>query len=773
MKFTKLGTGIGSILFVCQSLISASVFNDFSSCNRLRIIKNNENSHFIGSGARLFSIDLLGCSEYDFVESNWSHRVDDTSKMSETVVSTSAFQKRTWYSPLGQVQVITSTDIHSMPARTVSEILLYASGIDLRQRGPNGVQADLQMQGSTFDQVLLLINGVKMSDPQTGHHQLNLSISPEIIERIEIIKGAAAHVYGVNALAGVVNIITKTGNLQKDNEISVVNNSGRSEIDSKVKGSNSENLTDSKKSSGNYKQTGTYFSTQQGLGERINPSGAIRSKLTPEGNYYRSQSYRWLQQMGDENLSAWYSADVDFGNGYRPNTSFQQTRINVGINQKQDFKYQTKLTQSVIAGLVKNQFGANGFYAAPRDSASYEYVNTVWAGWTANLTGLPIGDFQFSMGARSNQDRYVFNQFNPSFYQNFHTTSVVNPMVQYSYRIRMAMLIKAAIEYRREAISSTNLGDRQREFWGKRVELIITPLKPEQLSSFTQENKRDLQISLGLYHVSNPTLGQVVYPGGSVLYRYKRHFITSRWGTGQRLPTFTDLYYKDPVNLSNPNLKVESSVYYDAGYRFNSGRFNFQGNAFQRDNSQLIDRIKDSLTAPWMPVNFLSMRVQGWDVGIQYQSKFKLGKTVFVRLSSTYSRLQAYRDLVGFTGISQYSVSFLPQQWISGIVFYNHKFQFSLYHRMIERANGNTPSQIPPPPGANTIYQLMDAKISANFVLRSMGKNSNFGHWDDKGVKIPLKVWLQVQNLTNESYRDFAAIPLLPRWVTFGMQIKI
>jgi len=711
VKFTKLGTGIGSILFVCQSLISASVFNDFSSCNRLRIIKNNENSHFIGSGARLFSIDLLGCSEYDFVESNWSHWVDDTSKMPETVVSTSAFQKRTWYSPLGQVQVITSTDIQSMPARTVSEILLYASGIDLRQRGPNGVQADLQMQGSTFDQVLLLINGVKMSDPQTGHHQLNLSISPEIIERIEIVKGASAHVYGVNALAGVVNIVTKTGNLQKDNEISVVNNSGKSEIDNQMKGSNSENLTESKKSSGNYKQTGTYFSTQQGLGERINPSGSIRSKLTPEGNYYRSQSYRWLQQMGDENLSAWYSADVDFGNGYRPNTSFQQTRINVGINQKQDFKYQTKLTQSVIAGLVKNQFGANGFYAAPRDSASYEYVNTVWAGWNANLTGLPIGDFQFSLGARSNQDRYIFNQFNPSFYQNFHTTSVVNPMVQYSYRIRMAMLINAAIEYRREDISSTNLGDRQREFWGKRVELIITPLKPEQLSSLTQENKQDLQISIGLYHVSNPTLGQVVYPGGSVLYRYKRHFITSRWGTGQRLPTFTDLYYKDPVNLSNPNLKV--------------------------------------------------------------QSKFKLGKTVFVRLSSTYSRLQAYRDLVGFTGISQYSVSFLPQQWISGVVFYNHKFQFSLYHRMIERANGNTPSQIPPPPGANTIYQLMDAKISANFVLRSMGKNSNFGHWDDKGVKIPLKVWLQVQNLTNESYRDFAAIPLLPRWVTFGMQIKI
>ncbi len=751
MKIARLGIGIGLTFCISQSVMSTSFSKATSNLNPLSIARINGLMSTLGLFNKLPINDLAIKSFEDETIVNLYQTLDDTSKMPETVVSTSAIQKRTWYSPLGQVQVITAADINAMPARTVSEILLYAAGIDLRQRGPNGVQADLQMQGSTFDQVLLLINGVKMSDPQTGHHQLNLSISPEVIERIEIVKGAAAHVYGVNALAGVVNIITKTGNLRKDKEVVVVEE-GR-------QGGAVNN------------ERGTYFSTQQGLGERTNPSGGLRSKLTPEDNYYRSQSYRWLQQFGDENLSAWYSADVDFGNGYRPNTSFQQTRINVGINQKQDFRYQAKLTQSVIAGLVKNQFGANGFYAAPRDSASYEYVNTVWAGWNANLTGLPFGDFQFSLGARSNQDRYVFNQYNPSFYQNFHTTSVVNPMLQYSYRLRMAMLIKAAVEYRREAINSTNLGDREREFWGNRVELIITPLKPETLSSIAENNKQDLQISLGLYHVSNPTLGQVLYPGGSVLYRYEKHFITSRWGTGQRLPTFTDLYYKDPVNLSNPNLKVESSVYYDAGYRFNGGRFNLQGNVFRRDNSQLIDRIKDSLTAPWMPVNFLSLRVQGWDVGVQYQSKFKLGKVVFVRLSSTYSRLQALRDDVGFKGISQYSVSFLPQQWISGVMFYNHKFQFSVYHRMIERASGNASVQIPP--GGNTVYQLIDAKISGNFVIGPMGKNFYPRYGDESRARIPVKVWLQVQNLTNEPYQDFAAIPLLPRWVTFGLQVNI
>ena len=133
MKFTKLGTGIGSILFVCQSLISASVFNDFSNYNRLQVIKNNENCVLIGDGSRFLSMELLGTSNKFFAESNLNYPTDDTSKIPEALVSTSAFQKRTWYSPLGQVQVITSTDIQSMPARTVSEVLLYAAGIDLRQ----------------------------------------------------------------------------------------------------------------------------------------------------------------------------------------------------------------------------------------------------------------------------------------------------------------------------------------------------------------------------------------------------------------------------------------------------------------------------------------------------------------------------------------------------------------------------------------------------------------------------------------------------------------
>ncbi len=107
------------------------------------------------------------------------------------------------------INIISKEQIAASPANTIAEVLQYQAGIDMRQRGPHGVQADLSLRGGTFDQVLILINGVKMADPQTGHHNLNLPIDLENIERIEILKGPAARVYGQNAFAGAINIITK------------------------------------------------------------------------------------------------------------------------------------------------------------------------------------------------------------------------------------------------------------------------------------------------------------------------------------------------------------------------------------------------------------------------------------------------------------------------------------------------------------------------------------------------------------------------------------
>ena len=107
------------------------------------------------------------------------------------------------------INVISSEVIKNSAATTVADLLQQVAGVDIRKRGTAGSQADLYIRGGGFDQTLLLVDGIKMDDSQTGHHTLNAALPIEFIERIEIIKGPAARVFGQNAFTGAINIVTK------------------------------------------------------------------------------------------------------------------------------------------------------------------------------------------------------------------------------------------------------------------------------------------------------------------------------------------------------------------------------------------------------------------------------------------------------------------------------------------------------------------------------------------------------------------------------------
>lgn len=143
---------------------------------------------------------LLGFSILDGQEKTYN--------LNEIIIS--AGRTPVSFANLGRaVIIITGEQIKSSPVNNVQDLLKYVSGVDLRARGTEGVQADIAIRGGSFEQTLILIDGIKISDPQTGHHNLNLPISLSSIERIEILKGHGARVFGANAFAGAVNIITK------------------------------------------------------------------------------------------------------------------------------------------------------------------------------------------------------------------------------------------------------------------------------------------------------------------------------------------------------------------------------------------------------------------------------------------------------------------------------------------------------------------------------------------------------------------------------------
>lgn len=106
---------------------------------------------------------------------------------------------------------IKGSELQRLPVNGIDDILKYLPGLEVQQRGPQGSQADILIRGGTFQQVLVLIDGVRLNDPLTGHFNGYIPLHFSEIERIEVLKGAAASVHGSDAIGGVVNILTKAG----------------------------------------------------------------------------------------------------------------------------------------------------------------------------------------------------------------------------------------------------------------------------------------------------------------------------------------------------------------------------------------------------------------------------------------------------------------------------------------------------------------------------------------------------------------------------------
>jgi len=109
----------------------------------------------------------------------------------------------------GIVTVIDKAELNTFKTNTINEILKFLTGIDLKTRGVQGIQTDPSLNGFSFEQILIMVNGIPLNDPQTGHHNLDLPIDIKNVERIEVISGGSSPTNGQNAFGGTINIILK------------------------------------------------------------------------------------------------------------------------------------------------------------------------------------------------------------------------------------------------------------------------------------------------------------------------------------------------------------------------------------------------------------------------------------------------------------------------------------------------------------------------------------------------------------------------------------
>lgn len=113
------------------------------------------------------------------------------------------------------ITVITAKDIAQLPVRTPDELLRFLPGVDVQSRGAFGAQSDISIRGGTFQQVLVILDGLRLNDPNTGHFSGYIPVILDEIEKIEILKGASSGVFGSDAVGGVIFITTKTFSQKK------------------------------------------------------------------------------------------------------------------------------------------------------------------------------------------------------------------------------------------------------------------------------------------------------------------------------------------------------------------------------------------------------------------------------------------------------------------------------------------------------------------------------------------------------------------------------
>lgn len=299
------------------------------------------------------------------------------------------------------ILVIKGDQFLKLPVNSVDELLRYLPGLEVQMRGPMGAQSDIILRGTTFQQVLVILDGIRINDPNTGHFNSYIPIAPAEIDRIEILKGASSAIYGSEAVGGVIQIITKTfaaKRLQHTKQLTAQATAGQYGL----------------------------FNGQLG-GMYNNANTAVAAGII--SNNATGQPQRGI-------------------NGYFHNTSASAS-ITQFLNKNWSLSYR--------AAYDSRDFAAQNFYTTFKSDTANEKVSSFW-----NQARLAFAkehhNFSLDVGYKNVKDQYQFNSVGTA---NTNRSNLLQGLAMYKWDAGANTTITTGAQWVNKQIKSNDRGDHQ------------------------------------------------------------------------------------------------------------------------------------------------------------------------------------------------------------------------------------------------------------------------------------------------------------------------
>ena len=465
------------------------------------------------------------------------------------------------------VTVLSREDVQAAPVHSVNDLLKLVSGVDVRQRGPLGAQTDVSIRGGNYEQITLLLNGINIGDPQTGHNAADFPVDISEIERIEVLEGPAGSVYGTSSLLGAINIVTKA---------------------------NTRSSASVHAASGRF---GTVTS-----GGRIN---VARGK--------------WNNQ---------WSASFTRTDGYNRN---KEGKLNTDLRTQkafyQGFYNDDDLSMSWHAGLSNKDFGSSTNYSAKYDD-QFEHTFKTFMALQAETRKGTI-KWHPAIYWNHNYDRFeLFRDRADRYPFNYHRTDVYGVNVNAYFDWTLGRTAFGA-ELRNEDLVSTNLGNplsKPKHVKGTDNVMYKNGLNRTNVQFVAEHNLLigRFTMSAGVVAVKNSwaEMNMKVYPSVNASYRLGDAWkVYASYNTSLRMPSVTELFYSVGGHKADPNLKPEELAAVEMGVKYSKNGLSGSVSGFHNHHTNLIDWIddgeKDAAGAVlWKSVNFGTINALGVEMAL-------------------------------------------------------------------------------------------------------------------------------------------------------------